>query len=204
LAVTIYRAIQIYALLNTMEWLGRAKINFTHAKNPAPLRLKDGTETDLAKVCEEVTPPCQLNPFLFNGHLQTIWTATNHGAPDVYYRRKVFEADSAAYAGSFAVDFVVEPFEEKDPSLPPRTAYYDEEKFGLIGSDDSRPQLVVLHGLSGGSYETYLRHCIEPLMLEGGWEICVVNSRGCAMSTVTTGILYNARATWDIRQVGGT
>jgi len=33
-----------------------------------------------------------------------------------------------------------------------------------------------------------------------GWEACVVNSRGCAMSSVTTDVLYNARATWDVRQ----
>lgn len=29
----------------------------------------------------------------------------------------------------------------------------------------------------------------------------MVNSRGCAKSAVTSTILYNARATWDIRQV---
>lgn len=29
---------------------------------------------------------------------------------------------------------------------------------------------------------------------------CVVNSRGCAGSKITTPILYNARATWDVRQ----
>ena len=59
--------------------------------------------------------------------------------------------------------------------------------------------VVVLHGLSGGSHEIYLRHVLEPLA-EAGWEGCVVNSRGCAMSVVTTGVLYNARATWDVRQ----
>lgn len=29
----------------------------------------------------------------------------------------------------------------------------------------------------------------------------MVNSRGCAKSKITTGVLYNARATWDVRQV---
>ena len=59
--------------------------------------------------------------------------------------------------------------------------------------------LVVLHGLSGGSHEIYLRHIIAPLGAKG-WEACVVNFRGCAKSKVTSSILYNARATWDFRQ----
>jgi predicted alpha/beta-fold hydrolase len=62
--------------------------------------------------------------------------------------------------------------------------------------------LIVLHGLSGGSHEVYLRHAVGPLVLgEGNWEACVVNSRGCANSQVTSGVLFNGRATWDVRQV---
>ena len=60
--------------------------------------------------------------------------------------------------------------------------------------------LVTLHGLSGGSHELYLRHVLEPLF-KAGWEACVVTSRGCAMSKITSGVLYNARSTWDLRQV---
>jgi len=68
--------------------------------------------------------------------------------------------------------------------------------------DDTKPMLITLHGLSGGSHELYLRHVLAPLVSEEhGWEACVVNSRGCAMSKITTGVLYNARATWDTRQV---
>ncbi|KAI7626201.1 hydrolase, alpha/beta fold family, partial [Hortaea werneckii] len=82
-----------------------------------------------------------------------------------------------------------------------------------LPSEDTKPLLITLHGLSGGSYEVYLRHVIEPLIrastgesskqgLSGGdWEALVVNSRGCAGSKITSSILYNARATWDVRQV---
>jgi predicted alpha/beta-fold hydrolase len=75
-----------------------------------------------------------------------------------------------------------------------------------VGSHDTKPMLITLHGLSGGSHEIYLRHVLQPLVEQqshgnnGGWEAIVVNSRGCAMSKITTGILYNARATWDLRQ----
>ena len=184
-----------------MDWFGRANISFTHSPTPISLKRRDGTKTDLSAVAREITPPCQLNPLLFNGHLQTMWTATKQHGPHVYYKRKVFQSDNKTCQGTFAVDFVEEPFEEGDPSLPPRTGFYSDAELEKLGSDDERPMLVVLHGLSGGSHEIYLRHAVAPLVDSGKWEVCVVNSRGCAMSPITTGVLYNARATWDIRQV---
>jgi len=185
-----------------MDWFGRAKIAFTHSPSPLPLRKKDGTTTDLLKVCEASTPSCQLNPLLFNGDLQTRWTAVKQHGPPIYYRRRVFNADHKTYTGTFTVDFAVDPHTDVDEGMPPRTALYSEEDFAKIDSDDSRPMLIVLHGLSGGSHEIYLRHAIAPLVLDGGdWEVCVVNSRGCANSKVTSGVLFNARATWDVRQI---
>ncbi|GAB1314089.1 hypothetical protein MFIFM68171_04299 [Madurella fahalii] len=185
-----------------MDWFGRAKIAFTHSPSPLALRKKDGSDTDLLKVCEAAVPPCQLNPLLFNGHAQTMWTAVKEHGPPIYYRRKIFDADHKVYTGTFAVDFVVDQHKDVDESLPPRTAYFADDDFSKIGSDDSRPMLIVLHGLSGGSHEVYLRHAIAPLVQgDRTWEVCVVNARGCANSKVTSGVLFNARATWDIRQI---
>ena len=184
-----------------MDWLGRASVEFIHSPTPRSIKRKSGQHTDLVKICEETTPPCQLNPALFNGHLQTVWTVTKADGPAVFYRRRIFEAEDKFYEGTFAVDFAVEPFEGSHPDLPPRTAYFSDEDFARIGKDDSKPMLIVLHGLSGGSYEIYLRHVIAPLLEEGVWDVCVVNSRGCANTKITSGVLYNARATWDIRQV---
>jgi len=185
-----------------MEWFGKAHITFTHSPSPIALRSKNGSHTDLGAVCKQSTPACYLNPFLFNGHLQTMWTAAVKHGPPIHYRRKVFDADHKTYHGTFAVDFVVPPHDETDAALPPRTALFAEGNFEKIGSDDKKPMLIVLHGLSGGSHEIYLRHCIQPLIANGGeWEVCVVNSRGCAESTVTSGVLFNARATWDVRQI---
>lgn len=131
-----------------------------------------------------------------------MWTAVGKSAPEIFYKRKIFDADHHTYDGTFAVDFTVPAHPEHDASLPPRTAYFKDDEFARIGSDDSKPMLIVLHGLSGGSYEIYLRHAIAPLVEnEGGWKCCVVNGRGCASSEVTSGVLFNARATWDIRQV---
>lgn len=103
------------------------------------------------------------------------------------------------------MDFISHhPSSENDTTLPIRTAYFSEAEFSSVGSDDNRPMLVVLHGLSGGSYEIYLKHVIAPLVAAEGekqWEACVINSRGCAMHKITSSVLFNARATWDIRQM---
>ncbi|VUC37621.1 unnamed protein product [Clonostachys rosea] len=182
-----------------MEWLGKAKINFIHSTSPIELQYQNSQRTDLLHICEQSVPPCNLNPLLFNGHAQTCWAATEHEAPPIYFKRKIFQSNDEKYRGSFAVDFVVSPFTGVDNTLPERTIlYHDDEP---IDSDDTKPQLIILHGLTGGSHETYVRHCIAPLSEDENWDICVINSRGCAQSKLTSGVLYNGRATWDIRQV---
>lgn len=186
--------------MNVWRLFGYGRASFHHSPNPLELRTKDGKKTNLLDICKEATPPCRLNPFLFNGHLQTFWTAACNDDLTIYYKRKIFEAEDPAFAGTFAVDFVVAPYKETDKSLPPRTTYYKDVEVDAIGSLDNKPMLVNLHGLSGGSHEVYLRCVLEPIAKDG-WEACVVNSRGCAKSSITSAVLYNARATWDIRQV---
>ncbi|KIV98978.1 hypothetical protein, variant 1 [Verruconis gallopava] len=198
-----------------MSWiLGRQSMTFHSAKVPVRLPLKrggdDSPEVDsksLSDLCKDATPACWLNPLLFNGHLQTLWTAINSSDVPITYQRKVFSSDSTRYPGTFAVDFVVPtliPARKADASLPPRTTYFEDTAFDSLASDDDKPMLIVLHGLAGGSNEIYLRSvlkllCLDPPVDER-WEACVVNARGCAMSKITSGLLYNARATWDIRQ----
>lgn len=186
-----------------LSWLlGHAKTSFFHADNPISMSTKAGEDITIPDFCKSVTPPCHLNPLLFNGHLQTVWTAVKNQDVPIYYKRKIFEAEDPTYAGTFAVDFVSDPYGGSGANLPPRTTFFTDEEFSGIGSSDSKPMLVTLHGLSGGSHELYLRHVLAPLVSKsGGWEACVVNSRGCAMSKITSSVLYNARATWDVRQV---
>ncbi|OJJ43780.1 hypothetical protein ASPZODRAFT_73265 [Penicilliopsis zonata CBS 506.65] len=198
------------------------RISFFHSKENKLLLTKftdkagSKEHVSLLEICRAATPEkCHLNPMLFNGHLQTAWTVMKTLDPPVYYKRKIFEADSPDFAGQFAVDFTVPPFqapiddeEVTDKAgrytlpggLPPRTVFFTQEEFASLPSDDTKPMLVVLHGLSGGSYELYLRHVVAPLIADGSWEACVVNSRGCAQTKISTGVLYNARATWDVRQ----
>ncbi|KAF2454417.1 Alpha/Beta hydrolase protein [Lineolata rhizophorae] len=188
-------------------WLtGHQKLNYTHSDKSATIVLKDGKSTSLSQLCKDAIPPCYLNPLFFNGHLHTAWTVLDRSDPPIWYKRHIFESDDVTYDGTFAVDFVVRNSDSssplaKDASLPERTTFFAPEEFDALPSDDSKPMLVCLHGLSGGSHEVYLRGVLKPLVGDGAnWEACVVNSRGCAMSKITSGVLYNARATWDIRQ----
>lgn len=155
-----------------LGWIiGRAKTSFVHAKEPITLSTKSGKSRSLLEICEASTPPCNLNPLLFNGHLQTFMTVVKGVDVPIYYKRKVFEAEDPVYAGTYTVDFVVSPYEGSEEGLFPRTTHYTEEEFKDIGSLDSKPMLVALHGLSGGSHEIYLRHCLAPLIEgETGWE----------------------------------
>jgi hypothetical protein len=195
---------------------GSAAIDFVAADETIPFVLKNTdpggdpsvkAQISLLDLAKSTTPPCSLNPLLFNGHLHTAYAGTR-GTEDVeiHYKRRVWESDNVAYPGQFTVDFVIdrpEPPLERDRSLPPRTHNFSEQEFAdLQAADDESPMLVVLHGLSGGSHEQYLRHALRPLVYgKGGWSACVVNARGCSWSKVTTPWMFNARATWDIRQV---
>lgn len=205
-----------------MSWMHpKGRISFHYSKDNGLILNKKSEkpgaqeQVSLTEICREATPKkCRLNPFLFNGHLQTAWTILKHDGVPVYYKRRMFESDSPMFSGQFALDFVVEPYEMPDDDvlmdrerkytresgLPVRTSFMSEDEFAALPSDDTKPMLVTLHGLSGGSHEIYLRHVLHPLVADGSWEAVVVNSRGCSQTKISTGVLYNARATWDIRQ----
>jgi len=149
-----------------------------------------------------LVPPYYGNPLLFNGHLQTAWTVTKFRDPfPIYYVRK--HVISPHDGGHFAIDFVTDGFPDADSpdDLPPRTRHLSEGESTKLGSDDDRPMLIAMHGLSGGSHELYLRAVLSSLLTPGSdWTACVVNARGCAMSKITSKQLFNARFTQDIRE----
>lgn len=195
-----------------------ANISFFHSPHTVELKsIKPESSVEskisFADVCKSSIPlSSQLNPVLFNGHLQTAWTVVSKRDIPIHYKRKVFESENETYHGQFSVDFVVTPcwstIESQlagnysvDDGLPPRTVYFTNEEFLNLPSDDTTPMLIVLHGLSGGSYEDYVRDSLAPMVtVSRGWEACVVNGRGCANTKITSEYLYNARSTWDVRQ----
>ncbi|KAH7411913.1 medium-chain fatty acid ethyl ester synthase/esterase-like protein 1 [Phaeosphaeria sp. MPI-PUGE-AT-0046c] len=192
-------------MVNLSWMLGHSKTSYTNHVDPILVHTKSGQKTSLVDLARESIPPCRLNPFLFNGHLQTMYTARPDPGPSIHYKRKIFESTHSVYPGQFAVDFVVSKevgeasTSEKADELPPRTTNFTSSEWSSMASDDSMPMLIALHGLSGGSHEVYLRETLAPLTASG-WAACVVNGRGCALSKITTPQLFNSRATWDVRQ----
>ncbi|RFU28928.1 hypothetical protein B7463_g7425, partial [Scytalidium lignicola] len=208
------------ATTDILSWIqSSGRSTFFHSKDEELILTRSSRKREqvsLVNICRKATPSKHRpNAFLFNGHLQTLWTAINPDDVFIYYKRKVFESDSLAYPGRFAVDFVVSRYETLDDpevidaarrytlptGLPPRTGLFTQRELSTMPSEDSNPMLVVLHGLSGGSHEEYLRHVLAPLAADKSWQACVVNSRGCSQTKISSGVLYNARSTWDLRQV---
>lgn len=206
-----------------LSWLfGRSQISYHSSSQTATLPLNKSAKesqkqssTDLLSFVKSVVPPCNLNPLLPGGNVQTIYTAFCKTDVPISYKRHTFQSTHSMYSGTFDVDFVLhEPVNLAGKSvvhngvkLHPRTEPFSDEEWSTYeeGSHDSKPMLVVLHGLSGGSHELYLRETLGPLVQggtdEGRWEACVVNARGCARSRSSSGILFNARTTWDVREV---
>lgn len=101
----------------------------------------------------------------------------------VHYDRKFFGSPDG---GLFTVD-ISPPFSERP--------HFTGE-----------PVLIVLHGLTGGSHESYVRSVLSgvtPIQRKGGLGMrgVVLNFRGCAGSPLLSKKLYHAGSTEDLRSV---
>ncbi|VDB82928.1 unnamed protein product [Peniophora sp. CBMAI 1063] len=134
--------------------------------------------------CPSLSSPFNPVWWLFNGHMQTMYSALADftQVDKVEYDRVFLRLKDG---GTLGLDFT-----------PPRSA-------GRTFSDDT-PVIVVLHGLTGGSYESYVRAVLAPAITpasEGGlgYRAVVLNSRGCAGVPLTSPSLYCAGRTTDLR-----
>ncbi|KIK64813.1 hypothetical protein GYMLUDRAFT_195274 [Collybiopsis luxurians FD-317 M1] len=151
------------------------------AKQPgggqAPVSLSKLVEEHVPSLRKEFNPPWWLN----NGHLQTLFSVAGDftNVDKVVYERTYLRLMDG---GTLGLDFT-----------PP------DETF-----PDDAPIIVVCHGLTGGSYEAYVRAVLAPACapVEAGglgYRAVVVNFRGCAGVPVTSKQLYSAGWTDDLR-----
>ncbi|CBQ72759.1 conserved hypothetical protein [Sporisorium reilianum SRZ2] len=138
-------------------------------------------------------PTFRPTPWLSTGHLQTIYSAVaNFSTIDaVEFQRRVFLTPDG---GTIGLDIA-------PPSLAPSEAELRAQNHAAA---DGLPTVVCLHGLTGGSHESYVRNCFSHLTkptAEGGlgYRGIVVNFRGCANVPVTSPQLYSALKIADIR-----
>ncbi|PWY97742.1 alpha/beta-hydrolase [Testicularia cyperi] len=161
----------------------------TASGSPSVESLLAATETlDPAK-----RPIFKPSPMLSTGHLQTIYSSVgNFSQIDaVEYKRRVFLTPDGGTVGL-------------DISPPSLAASEEELKSASDPAGDGLPTVVCLHGLTGGSHESYVRNCFSHLTKptsEGGlgYRGIVVNFRGCANLPVTSPQLYSALKIADIR-----
>ncbi|KAG8887098.1 hypothetical protein FRB98_000568 [Tulasnella sp. 332] len=141
----------------------------------------------LEELVEERVPslhrPFRPSWWLPNGHFQTGYTVVaNFDSVDhVTYKRTLLRVLDG---GTIGLDFT--------PVTPVRD------------QDETAPVIVVLHGLTGGSQEPYVRSILATACLpkaDGGLgaRAVVVNFRGCAGVPLTSPQFYNGGNTDDIR-----
>lgn len=163
---------------------------------------------------------------LSSGHLQTVWSALRkfEEIDHIHYKRRVLTVEDVTYTykgesfkydhwggtSTFTIDYVVpagsDPNHEKykpasqTQELPPRTEYLDPETEYDLLKDDSRPLVIALHGLTGGSYEAYIRSFMTEITNKPyDFDALVLNSRGCANHTITSPQLFSGLWTNDLR-----
>ncbi|KAK0221374.1 Alpha/Beta hydrolase protein [Armillaria fumosa] len=151
-------------------------------------KTKETVRSNLRKVIEERCPTLALGEFvpawwLPNGHLQLIYcvmgdfSKTDH----IVYKRTYLRLVDG---GTLGLD-----------STPPNQDSFKEDT----------PVVVVMHGLTGGSHESYVRNILATACLpveQGGlgYRAVVVNFRGCAGIPLTSNQFYSAGYTDDLRQ----
>ncbi|KIY64253.1 AB-hydrolase YheT [Cylindrobasidium torrendii FP15055 ss-10] len=169
-----------------------AKTDFFFPSAPASVELRNvenkSTSTKTLRAAIEERCPTLLKEFvppwwMNGGHLQTLYCVVGDFTKfdKVDYKRTYVQLTDG---GTVGLDFT--PVEGGELA-------------------DDTPIVVVLHGLTGGSHESYVRNILAracaPVEKGGlGYRAVVMNFRGCAGTPITGRQLYSAGWTNDIRQ----
>lgn len=202
----------------------RSFVHTQAAPNSVQLPLKKNGTKSLAQLVNDEVPYLRegawefMSPALFNGDLQTLYSSTPHEHVwQVYYgRRCIYWEDGSLVTADYRINTPASqtewkeltkysPLGDKTPPLPKRLRYLAPEEVAKIEAPSpsvaDKPLLVLLHGLSGGSHEPYIRGIVDMISRpENGFDCVVLNSRGCARTPITTPQLFCGAWTEDIRQ----
>lgn len=213
--------------VNTTEDNSNATTTTTAAATPASTTVPDILKNDVVEFSPDHA--FYINPLLSSGHTQTAYSALNKfdKVHQVHYKREILTIQDTIYTlptgeklkydqwkgqSTIAIDYALNSNRfQHDPNhlqykpshqgdkLPPRTEFKDPQQ-ELIKNSDDKPLVIALHGLSGGSYEAYIRAVMEKAVDDPyNFDAIVLNSRGCAWHTITSPQLYNGLWTNDLR-----
>ncbi|KAF9295137.1 hypothetical protein BGZ74_010957 [Mortierella antarctica] len=180
-------------LLFSLVRLGTTSpVALTHHRDPATIRLynprtgkvKSADLMDyIKKKCPSLSDPARafFRPTLWmtSGHLQTAYAAYRD-FDETYIINYDRELLSTPDGGTVSIDWA--------PSLAKMPA-------------DDTPTLVLLHGLTGGSHEAYIRALVDTMTRDHGYRCVVFNARACANTELTSAQLYCGSWTEDLRMV---
>jgi predicted alpha/beta-fold hydrolase len=62
---------------------------------------------------------------------------------------------------------------------------------------EDTPIVIILHGITGGSKQLYVRHCVERLGLKG-YRVGVLHNRGIEKTPLTTPLCYHLSPVEDL------
>ncbi|CAO3596510.1 unnamed protein product [Absidia cylindrospora] len=170
------------------------KVQLIHHKETVKVPLNKTTFVSLIEFIQQKCPHLHgpeasfyATPYLFNGHLQTGYAAYYKGTPsmdDILYQREYLGMKNG---GQVALDWF--------PALPNADSADDQDD-GLLDT----PTLVCMHGLTGGSHESYIRGILEVVTATPfNYQSVVINNRGCGKSELKTSQLFCGAYTEDIR-----
>ncbi|KAG0378661.1 hypothetical protein BGX24_003186 [Mortierella sp. AD032] len=182
-----------FLLFSLFRHYSNSAVVLTYNDDPASIRLfnqrtgKEQTENlidYLLKKCPSLSDPSKgamFRPTLWmtSGHLQTAYAAYRdfNSAYKIPYERELL---STPDGGTVSIDWA--------PSVKTMPA-------------DDTPTLVLLHGLTGGSHESYIRALVETMTKDHGYRCVVFNARACANTELTSAQLYCGSWTEDLRMV---
>ncbi|AET40920.1 uncharacterized protein Ecym_7067 [Eremothecium cymbalariae DBVPG len=217
-------------IINPFNWGIRGTVSQHLWNNDrVSLTLKDSRIVTLDKFVNENVPGLKdgarfnLKPYLFTGILQTFYLGAadfSNKFTEFYGREIVHYSDGGVSAADWAMNewkksyalentgqFNKQRFEEDAakthpdnwPRLHPRTRYLSEEELNEV-HNDTRPLIVIQHGLAGGSHEPVIRCLVKDLMELGRFNVVVLAARGCARTKVTVKKLFDMVSTDDLRE----
>ncbi|WWC89242.1 uncharacterized protein L201_004161 [Kwoniella dendrophila CBS 6074] len=161
--------------------LGKTLIKITSSDNATKLANGESTKELIERCCKSLKGGFKASWWLPNGHAQTIYSAMANFSEDdpITYQRKLLRLPDG---GTVGLDI--------HPSLS-------------VKLPDNSPIILINHGLTGGSHESYVRNMVvwvnKPPKEGGlGGRAAVVNFRGCASTPLTSAHLYSTGSTIDL------
>lgn len=142
-----------------------------------------GPMSALIARCPVLKRGFRASPWLSSGHLMTLSVLFRKGPPIIFSRELIDTEDG----GRLSLDWVS------------RTSQGAHERSSK--ALDIQPILILFHGLTGGSHESYVRDMAELAFTECRMRVVVANCRSCAHSSLLTPTAYCAAWTQDIRLV---